>query len=186
MSVGSVLPWFRGSTRSLGYLDWTGLHDTGEGAMLIGAAIGLAVFVRLRGTLEEIGPRARFIPMVIALAGGLLWVVAFRKLLQLSWFELDVGGRPQVGVLMAGLGILVAFAGSLLAATDPESVAAARARAEAERRESGAGGGVGAASSRARRGGESPPGRDEYSVVSRVDRLRRRDDDADDDGPARG
>lgn len=184
MLLGSLMPWLVGSTRLNGYLDWTGMDDTGEGAMLIVAALALGAWIRLRGALEEISGRARFIPMALATGCGLLWVIAFRKALYLSWFELEVGARPQPGLLIAGFGILVTLAGGLLAATDPDSVAAARAADARERRGSGAGGGVGAASSDARRRGENPSSGDEYSVVGRVAPATDRDGEADEGGPA--
>jgi hypothetical protein len=182
MTAGSLMPWLTGSTRTHGNLDWTGLDDTGEGAMLMAAALGLAGWVRWRGALErEITPRARFIPLAVAIGCAFLWVIAFQKMLYLSWFELEVGARPQAGLLVAALGIVLTVAGGLLAATDPESLAAEKAAAEREKRRSGAGG-DGAASDRFRRGGGGrPPNPDEYSVVGRVDRVSgRRDDEPDD------
>lgn len=177
MALGAWLPWIRGSTRLNGYIDWTGFSDTGEGAMFLAAALGLGAWVRWREVLEtEMTPRLRFLPLAVAGACALLWVIAFRKALYLSWFELEVGARPQVGLLVSAFGIVLALAGSVLAATDPGSVAAARAAAERERRRSGAGG-DGAASDRLRRGGgEGPPNPDEYSVVARVDRASGRAD----------
>lgn len=186
MTVGSLMPWLVGSTRFVGNLNWTGLDDSGEGAMLISAAIALVLFVRLRRSLDELGPRSRFIPVGVTVVCGLLWVVAVRKVLQLSWFELEVGARPQPGLFVAGFGILLALAGSLLLAMDPDRQGEAGESGEARKRGSGAGGGFGTASTLVRREGEIPPNRDDYSVVTRVDRPTGRDGDADDGGPARG
>ncbi len=185
MAVGSVLPWIRGSTRLNGYLDWTGLDDTGEGAMLIGAVVLLAIWVRWRRNWEELGSRARLAPFVILVACALLWLIAFRKTLYLSWFELAVGARPQPGLLIAGLGVVVALAGSVLVALDPAGLTGGPGSARDDRRRSGAGG-EGTASGRIQRGGGAPPDPDEYSVVARVDRLSGRDDDEGGGGPARG
>lgn len=169
-ALSAWLPWIRGSTRLNGYIDWTGFSDTGEGAMFLAAGLAIAAWVRWRGVLEiEMTPRLRFLPLAVGVACALLWVISFRKALYLSWFELEVGARPQVGLLVSAVGIVLVLAGAALAATDPDSVAAARAAAEREKRRSGAGG-DGAASDRLRRGGGgSPPNPDEYSVVSRVD-----------------
>jgi hypothetical protein len=186
MTVGSLMPWLRGSTRFVGNLNWTGLDDSGEGAMLIAAAIGLVLFVRLRRSLDELGPRSRFIPLGVSVVCALLWVVALRKVLQLSWFELEVGARPQPGLFVAGFGILLALAGSLLVAMDLDGEGELREGGDARKRGSGAGGGFGTASTHVRREGEIPPNRDDYSVVTRVDRPTSRDGDADDGGPARG
>jgi hypothetical protein len=172
LTMGSLLPWIEGSTRLNGYVSWTGMDDTAEGGMLIAAALVLAAWVRWREMLErEVTPGTRFVPLAVAGGCALLWVIAFRKMLYLSWFDLEVGARPQVGLLVAGLGVVAAAVGGLLAATDPDSVAAARRAAEGEKRRSGAGG-VGAASERFRRGGGGrPPRPDEYSVEGRVDRA---------------
>jgi hypothetical protein len=172
-----VMPWVTGSTRLIGSIDWTGLDDTGEGAMFLAASLVLLAAVRWRGNLAEISPRARIIPLVVVVACALLWVIAYRKILILSWFEIAVGARPQPGLYISGAGILIAFLGALLAATDPESVAGARAIAERQRRRSGAGG-DGAASERVRRGGGRPSSPDDYSVVGRVDRVSSGDDGA--------
>jgi hypothetical protein len=182
MTVGSVMPWIKGATRMNGTIAWTGLDDTGEGLMLFAAALALAAWVRWRGVLEsELTPRARLIPLVVAIGCAFLWAIAFQKALYLSWFDLPVGARPQAGLLIAGVGVLLAIGGGLLAATDPASLAAARATAEAEKRRSGAGR-DGAASDRLRRGGGEPPRPDEYSVGGRVDRVSgRRDGEPDDD-----
>jgi hypothetical protein len=187
MTVGSLMPWITGSTRVNGYLDWTGLDDTGEGTMLIAGALGLVAWIRLREVLErELTPATRFIPLAVATACLLVWVIAFQKMLYLSWFDLPVGARPQAGLLVAAVGVASALVGALLAATDPDSVAAARVRAERERQRSGAAG-DGAASERLRRGGGgSPPNPDEYSVVSRVDRASGPSDAGSDDDRARG
>src|SRR5829696_6343530 len=140
MTAGAVMPWIRGSTRLIGAVRW-------------------------RGTLAEISPRTRFIPLIVAIACALLWTIAFRKIVYLSWFEIAVGARPQPGLFIAVAGILIALAGAILAATDPESVAAARSIAEGQRQRSGAGG-DGAASERVRRGGGGRPSSpDDYSVV---------------------
>ncbi len=171
MTIGSLMPWITGSTRMNGYLDWTGLDDTGEGTMLIAGALALVAWIRMRDLLQrELTPATRFTPLVVAIACLLVWVIAFQKVLYLSWFDLAVGARPQPGLLVALLGIASAVAGAMLAATDPDAVAAAKAAAERDRRRSGAGG-VGAASDQVRRGGGGRPSNpDEYSVVGRVDR----------------
>lgn len=186
-SLGSLLPWLDGSTRLNGTLHWTGIDDTGEGLMLIAASLALAGWVRWRGALErELTPQVRFLPIVVAVGGALLWVIATRKMLYLSWWEIEVGARPQPGLWIAGLGLAVLIAGGILAATDPGSVAAARAAREQERRRSGAGG-DGAASDRFRRGGGGrPPGPGGYSVLSRVDRTSGPAGGEGDGGPARG
>lgn len=168
MVVGSFLPWIRGSTRVNGYLDWTGLDDTGEGVMLIGAVVLLAIWVRWRSSWEELGSRARLTPLVIAIACALLWLIAFRKVLYLSWFELAVGARPQPGLLIAGLGIAVVGLGSLLVAMDRAGLTGG----------AGPAGGPGNGHSR---GADRAPNPGAYSVVARVDRPGERDhgDDGD-------
>jgi hypothetical protein len=178
MTAGAVMPWIRGSTRMIGSVDWTGLDDSGEGAMFFAASLALIGAIRWRGTLAEISPRTRFIPLIVAIACALLWTIAFRKIVYLSWFEIAVGARPQPGLFIAVAGILIALAGAILAATDPESVAAARSIAEGQRQRSGAGG-DGAASERVRRGGGGRPSSpDDYSVVGRVERVSSGDDGA--------
>ena len=123
MIVAARLPWMIGQTRASGYVDWTGIDDTGEGGMLL--VIGLLVlgFVRLRGTFEEIEPRSRWIPFLLGLAGACLWVISFRHLVTMS-FDTPGGAQLQVGVYMAGVGVLFTLVGALLAArrwADPES-----------------------------------------------------------------
>lgn len=117
--VGSVLPWVRGSTRVNGYIDWTGLDDTGDGGILIAVALVLAAAVRWRGALEEIDRRSRWIPLGAAITATLIWVIAMRTALYLSWFELEVGARPQIGLLLAGLGCLTGLVGGFVASRTP-------------------------------------------------------------------
>jgi hypothetical protein len=123
MIVAARLPWMIGQTRASGYVDWTGIDDTGEGGMLL--VIGLLVlgFVRWRGTFEEIEPRSRWIPLLLGLAAACLWVISFRHLVTMS-FDTPGGAQLQIGVYVAGIGVLVTLAGALLAArrwADPES-----------------------------------------------------------------
>lgn len=123
MIVAARLPWMIGQTRASGYVDWTGIDDTGEGGMLL--VIGLLVlgFVRLRGTLEEIEPRSRWIPVGLGFAAACLWVISFRHLVTMS-FDTPGGAQLQVGVYIAGIGVLVTLAGAVLAASrwaDPEA-----------------------------------------------------------------
>ena len=184
MVVGSFLPWIEGATRLNGYVDWTGMDDTGEGAMFVGAVVLLAVWLRWRRSWEELGSRARFMPLAIVVACALLWVIAFRKALYLSWFELAVGARPQAGLLLAGVGIVVALSGAVLVALDRAGLLGADGRRDPKTRRSGAGG-DGAASGRFGRGGGGPAEPDGYSVVARVDRLSGRGDDPNDDDPDR-
>ncbi len=183
--AGSFLPWIRGATRLNGNLSWTGFDDTGEGAMLLGGVVFLAVWMRWRRNWEELGSRARFAPLVIAIASALLWVIALRKALYLSWFELAVGARPQVGLLVAGLGVIVVLGAAVLVAKDREGVTGDLADREAQTGRSGAGG-DGAASGGFRRGGGELPSPAGYSVVGRVDRLSGRAGGEGDDGPAGG
>jgi hypothetical protein len=187
VTVGSLMSWIRGSTRLSGNIDWSGLDDTGEGAMLIAAVLAVVAWIRWRGALErELTPQVRFLPLVVSVGGALLWVIAVRKMFYLSWWDLEVGARPQPGLWIVGLGLAVMIAGGVIAATDPDSVAAARAAREREKRRSGAGG-DGAASDRYRRGGGGrPPGPGGYSVVSRVDRTSGRAGAEGDDDRVRG
>jgi hypothetical protein len=187
LAVGSFLPWIEGSTRLNGRVDWNGFDDTSEGLMIITAALAIVAWIRWRDLLaREVSHGTRWIPLALAVSSLLLWIIAFQKVLYLSWFEIEVGARPQVGMLVVGLGALLALAGGALAATDPDAIAAARASADRDRRRSGAGG-DGAASSRIRRGGGGrPPAPGGYSVVGRVDRSSGRPDGGGDDGPARG
>jgi hypothetical protein len=187
VAVGSVMPWIQGSTRLNGTVDWSGLDDTGEGLMLIAIALAVAAWVRWREPLErELTPRVRFFPLVVAVAGALLWLIAAQKMLYLSWWDLEVGARPQLGLLVTALGLGVMIAGGWLAATDPAAVARARDAKKREERRSGAGG-DGAASDRYRRGGGGrPPGPGGYSVVSRVDPTSVRASAEGDDDRVRG
>ena len=115
MAVGSFMPWLVGPTKTIGHVDWTGLDDTGEGAMLVFTALALVGWVRWREELLSIEARARWLPLVVAVASLLLWVIAFRKAIALSYFEIEAGARPQLGLLVAGFGTLVAVGGGLLA-----------------------------------------------------------------------
>jgi hypothetical protein len=115
MTVGSAMSWIRGSTRMNGYVDWSGLHDTGDGAILITIGLLLVAWVRWRGILEETEPRSRWVPFVLGITAGLIWVIALRKALYLAWFDLAVGARPQLGLFVAGIGTLLATAGGWLA-----------------------------------------------------------------------
>jgi hypothetical protein len=123
MIVAARLPWMIGQTRASGYVDWTGIDDTGEGGMLL--VIGLLVlgFVRWRGTFEEIEPRSRWIPFALGFAAACLWVISFRHLVTMS-FDTPGGARLQIGVFLAGIGVLFTVVGAVLAArrwADPDS-----------------------------------------------------------------
>jgi hypothetical protein len=136
LAVGAVMPWLRGATRRSGTIDWTGISDTGEGAMLIAAAILIVVFVRWRGVLEEIEPRTRWIPVGTGIVALLLLVIAFQKALMLSWWEIAPGARPQIGFLVCFVGVAMILVGGWAAARRRanEDVAAAARRREVSRR----------------------------------------------------
>ncbi|MDQ2966283.1 MAG: hypothetical protein M3R57_10590 [Chloroflexota bacterium] len=71
MVVGSFMTWVRGQTRMSGSVDWTGIDDTGEGGMLPVCPIMILAFVRWRGSLEDIEPRTRWLPFLVAIAATL-------------------------------------------------------------------------------------------------------------------
>lgn len=122
MIIGSFMPWIRGQTRMVGYLDWTGIDDTGEGGMLLVCALMIFAFVRLRTTLEDIEPRTRWLPVLIAIAATFLWVIPLRKILGLV-YDAPGGARPQLGLFLAGIGVLFTLVGAVLASrswADPE------------------------------------------------------------------
>ncbi len=123
MIVAARLPWMRGQTRASGYVDWTGIDDTGEGGMLLVLGLLVLAFVRWRGSFEEIEPRSRWLPIGLGFAAGCLWVISFRRLVTMS-FDTPGGARLEIGVFLAGIGVLVMLAGALLAArrwADPQA-----------------------------------------------------------------
>jgi uncharacterized membrane protein YidH (DUF202 family) len=123
MIVAARLPWMIGQTRASGYVDWTGIDDTGEGGMLLVIGLLVLAFVRWRGTFEEIEPRSRWIPLGLGFAAVCLWVISFRHLVTMS-FDTPGGARLQIGVFLAGIGVLFTVVGAVLAArrwADPES-----------------------------------------------------------------
>jgi hypothetical protein len=136
MALGSLMPWLRGATRRSGTIDWTGLSDTGEGAMLLAAGVLILVFVRWRGLLEEIEPRTRWLGFGTGVVALLLLVIAFQKALMLSWWEIEPGARPQVGFLVAFVGAAMTLVGGWAAAKRRanEDVAAAARRRERSHR----------------------------------------------------
>jgi hypothetical protein len=136
MTLGAFMPWLRGSTRRSGYIDWSGLSDTGEGGMLIACAVVVLAFVRWRGMLEEIEPRIRWLPLAVGIAAGCLLLISFQKALNLSWWEIEPGARPQAGFLVSGLGIALTVGGGWLAArrrANADIVEAAARRKERQR-----------------------------------------------------
>jgi hypothetical protein len=114
MIVGSFMPWIRGQTRMSGYVEWTGIDDTGEGGMLLVCALMIFAFVRWRTALEDIEPRTRWLPVLVAIAATCLWVIPLRKILALV-YEAPGGAHPQLGLFVAGIGVLFTFVGALLA-----------------------------------------------------------------------
>jgi hypothetical protein len=134
MIVAARLPWMIGQTRASGYVDWTGIDDTGEGGMLLVIGLLVLAFIRWRGTFEEIEPRSRWIPLGLGFAAGCLWVISFRHLATMS-FDTPGGARLQIGVFLAGIGVLFTVVGAVLASrrwADPESPP----RRRADRRDS--------------------------------------------------
>jgi amino acid transporter len=114
MIVGSFMPWIHGQTRRAGFLDWTGIDDTGEGGMLLVCALIVLGFVRWRGSLEDIEPRTRWLPLLVAIAATFLWVIPLRKILGLV-YEVPGGARTQFGLFLAGIGVLFTLGGAVLA-----------------------------------------------------------------------
>jgi len=114
MIVGSFMPWIHGQTRRAGFVDWTGIDDTGEGGMLLVCALIILGFVRWRGSLEDIEPRTRWLPLLVAIAATFLWVIPLRKILGLV-YDVPGGARPQLGLFLAGIGVLFTLGGALLA-----------------------------------------------------------------------
>lgn len=140
MTIGSSMSWITGSTRQRGNIDWTGFNDTGEGAMLMFCGLVAVLFVRYRGILEGTDSPARWIGLGAGLAALALWAVAFQKILSLSWWEIEVGARPQLGIYVALLGVVLTIVGGALAGrrrASPE-VAARAGRQAAARRPPGA------------------------------------------------
>jgi hypothetical protein len=140
MTIGSSMPWITGSTRNRGNIDWTGFNDTGEGAMLMLCGLVAVMFVRWRGILEGTDSPARWIGLGAGVAALALWGVAFQKILSLSWWELEVGARPQLGIYLALLGAVLTVVGGALAGrrrANPDVVEQARRRAARRRPKSG-------------------------------------------------
>jgi hypothetical protein len=122
MVVGSFMTWVRGQTRMSGYVDWTGMNDTGEGGMLLVCALMVLAFVRWRGTVEDIEPRTRWLPVLVAIAATCLWVIPLRKILGFV-YDAPGGARPQLGLFVTGIGVLFTLAGAVLASrtwADPQ------------------------------------------------------------------
>jgi hypothetical protein len=114
MIVGSFMTWIHGQTRRIGFVDWTGMDDTGEGGMLLVCALIVLGFVRWRGMLEDIEPRTRWLPLLVAIAATFLWVIPLRKILGLV-YEVPGGARAQFGLFLAGIGVLFILGGAVLA-----------------------------------------------------------------------
>jgi hypothetical protein len=114
MIVGSFMPWIYGQTRRIGFVDWTGIDDTGEGGMLLVCALIVLGFVRWRSALEDIEPRTRWLPLLVATAATFLWVIPLRKILGLV-YDVPGGARPQLGLFLAGIGVLFTLGGAVLA-----------------------------------------------------------------------
>jgi len=123
MIIGSFMPWIRGQTRRMGFVDWTGIDDTGEGGMLLACALIVIGFVRWRRSLEEIEPRTRLLPLLVAIAATCLWIIPTQKIFSLV-YDAPGGARPQLGLFVAGIGVLFTFVGAALAArtwADPQA-----------------------------------------------------------------
>ena len=123
MVVGSFMPWIRGQTRRMGFVDWTGIDDTGEGGMLLACALIVLGFVRWRRELEDIEPRTRFLPLLVAIAATCLWIIPAQKIFSLV-YDAPGGARAQLGLFVAGIGVLFTFVGAALAArtwADPQA-----------------------------------------------------------------
>jgi hypothetical protein len=123
MIVGSFMPWIHGQTRRVGFVDWTGIDDTGEGGMLLVCALIVLGFVRWRSSLEDIETRTRWLPLLVAIASTFLWVIPLRKILGLV-YEVPGGARPQFGLFLAGIGVLLTLGGGVLASrtwADPQT-----------------------------------------------------------------
>lgn len=154
--VGVFLPWIRGLTKFHGFIDWNGASEEGDGLIVVCLAILILAFVRWRTGLEEMEPRSRWIPLVLAFVAGLIWLIAFRKAAALMYEGPD-GARLQIGLLVIAVGVVLAVAGGWLVANDPN-----RRRAPVAPR---------------RRGGRDPATGAEYSVRERVDPTRPPDPD---------
>jgi hypothetical protein len=153
MMVGSFMPWIRGQTKMYGFVDWTGMNDTGEGGMLLASALIVIGFVRWRSSLEEIEPRSRWLPVLVAIAATCLWVIPLQKVLLLT-YDAPGGARPQLGLFIAGIGVLFTAGGAALASrtwADPLAPPRRRkVRPDAKPTE--------------------PPGSDGYAISGRVER----------------
>ncbi len=154
--IGVFLPWIRGLTQFHGFVDWNGVSEEGDGLIIVCLAILILAFVRWRTALEEIDERSRWIPLVLAVVAGLIWLIAFRKAASLV-YEASDGARLQIGLLVMAAGVVLGVAGGWLVAYDPN-----RRRAPVAPR---------------RRGGRDPASGAEYSVRERVDPTRPPDPD---------
>jgi hypothetical protein len=165
MTLGAFMPWLRGSTRGSGYIDWSGLSDTGEGGMLIACGVIVLAFVRWRGVLEEIEPRIRWLPLATGIAAGCLLLISFQKALNLAWWEIEPGARPQAGFLVSGIGIALTMGGGWLAARRRANSGIVEAAARRQERH--------------RAGRQKPQdpkvGADGYAVKARLDSRGRKD-----------
>jgi hypothetical protein len=112
--VGSLLPWIRGYTRTIGPIDWNGLSDTGDGLILIVFAAITAAAVRWRRSLGELEPASRWIPLIVAIAAACIWLTVRWKVGYLTYAEIEVGARAQAGLVVVAIGVLFCVVGGWL------------------------------------------------------------------------
>ena len=122
--------------------------------MLLALGIVLLVFVRLRSNLEDIEPRTRWLPLLIGVAAAFLWIIPYQKITGLI-YDAPGGARPQLGLFVAGIGVLFTLVGGVVASrswaepdTPPRPRTVKRERAPIE----------------------LPPGSDGYATRARVER----------------
>jgi len=112
--LAAYLPWIHGETKYNGFLHWTGLDDWADGLLLIFLSLGHLLYVRLRSAILEVEPRARWLPLALALMSAGVWWIAFDRANSLVYVGPPDGARVQVGLYVELGAVLLALTGGVL------------------------------------------------------------------------
>lgn len=116
--VGALLPWAEGMIGFLPVFYGGGLDPTADGFFLAIVGAVLLFFVRDHGFVEATDGPKRWAPMLIALAGVVLWLVGSQSSATAirRWEGDDGTGSLALGYWIAGAGVVTAAVAATIAA----------------------------------------------------------------------